>query len=197
MPAAIPIAIAGATMVANNMQQKAAIKNNENQQAAAVGNAQQAAQQAFQRQSQWMQHNPAPFSGGINIARPPGFAPTNTIAGQAPPSPNNIMGMAHNNLAFPNGTPSAPWSDFQHALGQAASGGMQPNPTGQIFHPGMFGSLSQIMQNMFHGSQGAPAPGAPGPTGFAQHIMSNVAQPPQQSPMVNTQPVPAPYGVNH
>lgn len=102
MPAAIPLAIAGATMVAQNVQNKAAIKNNENQQTAAVNNAKQSADAAFQRQSQWLQSNPAPYANGFNIARPP----TATISGGAPQAPSfgstvqNIMqGAMRNNMA--------------------------------------------------------------------------------------------------
>lgn len=89
MPAAvaIPLALAGATMVAQNVQNKAAQKNNDNQQHAATQNAQAAWQHAQAQLAQWMQSNPAPFSGGMNIARPTPYGatpPSPTVSRQAP-----------------------------------------------------------------------------------------------------------------
>lgn len=144
MPAAIPLVIAGATMVASNMQQKAALKNNENQQAASVQNAQGASNAAFQRQNQWLQSNPAPFSHGFNLAPPPGGAPQATLSA---PSTQSIM-----QGAFSRGTPDAPWSNFNHALSQ----GVAPGTAG--FHPSAFGSPQALLG-------GNPAPHPPAPIG--------------------------------
>lgn len=185
MPAAIavPLALAGATMVAQNVQNKAAIKNNENQQRGAVENAQNASNQAFQRFNSWQQANPAPFTGA-SIARPPGMqAPTETINGI---SPQSIMSQA-----FSRGTPEAPWSNFNAAL----HGPIGSAPQSGGFNPQTFGSLAQVIAAMHGGAGlGAAAPaGVPAalqtmsPQMLLQRVMQQ--QQPQAPGMVNMQPV--------
>lgn len=63
MPAAVavPLALAGASLISGNSQQKAADKNNQNQQTASVQNAQQAAQQAQQLYNSYAAAHPSPF----------------------------------------------------------------------------------------------------------------------------------------
>lgn len=86
MPAAvaIPLVLAGASMVASNVQNKAAIKNNDNQNAAAVGNAQNAFNTARTNLADWTKNNPSPFASAT-IGRPTGafgvpYQPSNVNA---------------------------------------------------------------------------------------------------------------------
>jgi hypothetical protein len=77
MPAAIPLAVAGITMVANNVSQKNAIKNNEVQQASAVGNAKDATNNAFAELDKFNTANPAPFGkAAVNGPGTPKLAPS-------------------------------------------------------------------------------------------------------------------------
>ena len=186
MPAAIPLAIAGATMVASNMQNKAALKNNENQQNAAVNNAKKSADAAFGREQQYLQANPEPFAH-FDIARPPQA----TISGV---SPQAIM-----SGAFSRGTPAAPWSNFNSALHQ----GPQPGSSGfgatafgalngilgalgnpQQMRPPVGSGTGQVMPNGQPGTQLQPYSGM-SPQALISHILGQQQQP---GGMVNTQP---------
>lgn len=66
---AIPLALAGASMIGTNVQNKAAIKNNEVQQASAVGNAKEAWQSAKTASDEWQAKNPSPVAGAT-VGRP-------------------------------------------------------------------------------------------------------------------------------
>lgn len=150
----IPLIAAGATMVGQNVQNKAAIKNNEVQQASAVGNAQAASNAAFGRENQWTQSNPSPY-GNATIARPPGTPnPIGSIMGSAAQLMQPHQQPMPNATAFPHGTPDAPWSDMNAAV--HAPGPFGPSPMPDLAH--------RIMQH-FMASQptinGAPVPQQP------------------------------------
>ena len=86
LPVLIPLVLGVASMIGQNVQNKAAIKNNETQQAAAVQNAKDASSAAQNQVSSWLTSNPNKIEGG-------GSAPT--LSGG--PSP----------LAGTNGAPGA------------------------------------------------------------------------------------------
>lgn len=72
VPLAAAALTAGASAVAQNVQNKAAIKNNQTQQQAAVNNAQSAWQNAQNNYNSWTQANPSPFSGAKITGPTPG-----------------------------------------------------------------------------------------------------------------------------
>lgn len=103
---AVPVGLAVASMVAQNVQNKAAIKNNENQQASAVGNAQGAYQRAQQQMNPWLQPQTEKA-----IARPPGSVnnPVGVI------TPDEVL--AHMRGA-PGAQTAAPPSPAQSSIAQ-------------------------------------------------------------------------------
>ena len=121
---AIPLAIAGATMVANNVQQKAALKNNENQQASAVNNAKNAYQTQSQNEQNWLKANPSPTNA--TIARPAAGG----YGGAGPVSVGSILG----NTSSPSAPPNAAGTLVQQIISQMmrqAPGQAPPPPAGQ------------------------------------------------------------------
>lgn len=125
--AAIPIALAGASLVATNVGNKAAIKNNETQQAAAVGNSQQAWKGAQDAVNGWLTKNPEPFAGATVKGPTPGAygqgglqAPTSYDQSLAP-FVSAILGAAPSQPSAPAPMPMRP---------PVPAPPSQPTPTG-------------------------------------------------------------------
>jgi hypothetical protein len=84
LAALLPAILGGASMIGQNIENKAANKNNDNQQAAAVQNAQAASQAAFQRLQQFLAQNPSP-ANGVVPGRPGGLTMNSGAIAQGGP----------------------------------------------------------------------------------------------------------------
>jgi hypothetical protein len=143
IPAAVSLLVAGGSMINQNVQNKATLKNNENQQAAAVANAQQATKNAQGQIAAWNQANPAPKPV---VTAPPPAGPKMTAAPPAVTAPGVPTPPAAAN-AQKAATPSGPANPLvtaivRSAMQQAQSPAAGANP---VANAGTNALVSQIL----------------------------------------------------